>query len=418
MPEVTAAETINTAEIIAIGTELLLGQTLDTNSFYLSKKLSELGINTFRRQVVGDHRERIKEAICLALDVNDLIVTTGGLGASDDDITLQVVSEITGRKLVEDSSVIAAIQKLYPTWDRPDFVIPRVPKDSTVFPNNNGTAPASFTSFEYKKELRHILVLPGPPAENVPLFEEQVIPFLAKYSSSRFIHRFVRMIGISEYKMEQKLQDLIAKQSNPTIAPYAGEGEVLIRITQKLEKDDNDRTQAIIDTIVERLGKYIYEIGPRSLEQVVADQLYSKNMNCAFAESCTGGALSARLVSLPDTSKIFKGSIVSYTSSAKKEVLGVDPEIIEKYGSVSAECAQSMAENCRRLFQADINISITGFAGPEGGNTENPIGTVYFAVAREDGVSVCKRYFPGNRQRIINSAVVTALDLLRRGCIE
>ncbi len=151
---------------------------------------------------------------------------------------------------------------------------------------------------------------------------------------------------------------------------------------------------------------------------MVADQLYSKNMNCAFAESCTGGALSARLVSLPDTSKIFKGSIVSYTSSAKKEVLGVDPEIIEKYGSVSAECAQSMAENCRRLFQADINISITGFAGPEGGNTENPIGTVYFAVAREDGVSVCKRYFPGNRQRIINSAVVTALDLLRRGCIE
>lgn len=418
MCKVSQAEQIKSAEIITIGTELLLGQTMDTNSFYLSGKLSELGINTFRRQVVGDHRERINEAIRLALDVNDLVVTTGGLGASDDDITVQVVSEIADRELVEDSSVIEAICKLYPNWDSPDLIIPRIPKAAKAFPNKNGTAPASLTSFMYKDNLRHVLVLPGPPSENVPLFEEQVIPYLAQYSSSRFIHRFVRMIGISEYKMEQELKDLIAAQTNPTIAPYAGEGEVIVRITQKLEKGDEDRTQEIIDIIVDRLDKYIYEIGPRSLEQVVAELLHSRNLSCAFAESCTGGALSARLVSLPGTSKIFKGSIVSYTSRVKKEILAVDPEIIEKYGVVSAECAQAMVENCKRMFKADLHVSITGFAGPEGGNAENPVGTVYFGVAAGDEISVHKQYFSGNRQRIINFAVVTALDLLRRSCAE
>ncbi|MDD2426662.1 MAG: competence/damage-inducible protein A [Eubacteriales bacterium] len=418
MTKALAAEQINSAEIITIGTELLLGQTMDTNSFYLSGKLSDLGINTFRRQVVGDHRERIHEAICLALEVNDLVVTTGGLGASDDDITVQVVSEIAGLDLVEDKSVVEAIRKLYPDSDRPDFVMPRVPQGAKVFPNHNGTAPASFTRFTYKNNRRYILLLPGPPSENIPLFEEQVIPYLAQFNSARFIHRFVRMFGIGEYKMEQELKDLIIAQTNPTIAPYTGEGEVLIRVSQRLAEGDEDRTQGIVDTIVDRLGEYIYEIGPRSLEQVVAGQLKERGLHCAFAESCTGGALSARLVALPQTSSIFKGSIVSYSSSVKKEVLGVDPDIIDKYGVVSAECAKAMAENCRRLLKADLNLSITGFAGPDGGNPENPIGTVYFGLAAGDEVSVYKRFFSGNRQRIISYAVSTALDLLRRSCAE
>ncbi|NLC39558.1 MAG: competence/damage-inducible protein A [Clostridiaceae bacterium] len=418
MTKLSAAEQIKTAEIIAIGTELLLGQTMDTNSFYLAGKLSDLGINTFRQQVVGDHRERIRDAICLALEVNDLVITTGGLGASDDDITVQVVSEITERPLVEDSSVTAAIRKLYPDSDRPDFIIPRIPEGAKVFPNNNGTAPASLTSFSHKGNMRHILVLPGPPSENMPLIEEQIMPYLSQYSSSRFIHRYVRMIGISEYKMEQQLKDLVTGQTNPTLAPYAGEGGVVLRISQKLEEGDEDRTGALIDIIEERLGEYIYEIGTRSLEEVVAEKLHSRNLSCAFAESCTGGALSARLVSLPDTSKIFKGSIVSYSSSVKKDVLGVDPVIIEKYGVVSAECAQAMAENCRRLLKADLNLSVTGFAGPEGGTHENPVGTVYFALTVGDSVSVYRKHFSGNRRRVINFAVATALDLLRRSCVE
>ncbi|MDD2363442.1 MAG: competence/damage-inducible protein A [Eubacteriales bacterium] len=412
------SEKIDSAEIITIGTELLLGQTLDSNSYYLSGKLSDLGINTYRRQVVGDHRQRIHDAISSALEYNDLVVTTGGLGASDDDITMQVVSEIAERELVKDSSVIAAIRKLYPTADRPDFVIPLVPVGAKVFPNRNGTAPASFTSFPYKGQTRHILVLPGPPAENVPLFEEQVMPYLAQFCPAVFRHRYVRMIGISEYKMEQALKDLIETQTNPTIAPYTSEGEVLLRITQRLAEGDEDKTQDIIDIVVDRLAEYIYEIGPRSLEQVVADQLRSRNLTCAFAESCTGGALAARLVTLSETSNVFKGSIVAYTSTVKKEVLGVDPEIIETYGVVSAECAQAMVENCRSLLKADLNVSITGFAGPDGGNSDNPVGTVYFGVAVGDKVSVHKKYFPGNRKRVINYAVNTALDLLRRSCAE
>ncbi|NLC88836.1 MAG: competence/damage-inducible protein A [Clostridiaceae bacterium] len=418
MTKLSPPEQIETAEIIAIGTELLLGQTLDTNSFYLSGKLSDLGINTFRRQVVGDHRERIYDAICLALELNDLVITTGGLGASQDDITIQVVAEIAGKELVADSSVTAAIRKLYPDSDRPDFIIPRIPEGAKAFPNHNGTAPASLTTFPYKGKLGRILVLPGPPSENIPLLEEQILPYLAQYSSARFIHRYVRMVGIGEYKMEQELKDLVAAQTNPTIAPYAGEGGVLLRVSQRIEAGDEDRTQALIDIIEERLGQYIYEIGTRSLEEVVADKLHSQKLTCAFAESCTGGALSACLVSLPAASKIFKGSIVSYASSVKRDLLGVDPEIIDQYGVVSAECAQAMAENCRRLFKADLNLSVTGFAGPEGATPENPIGTVYFAVAVGDKVSVHRKFFSGNRQRIINYAVATALDLLRRSCAE
>lgn len=405
---------IESAEILSIGTELLIGQTLDTNAFYLARKMAELGIDCYHRQVVGDHMDRIEQALRRALERSDLVITTGGLGPTDDDITNQAVANVTDLPLVEDACVNQSICDQYPRARKDGYVMPRIPKGSAVYPSHNGTAPASLTTVRFNGKMRHILMLPGPPSENVPLFEEQVQPALAQYTKSKLINHFIRLVGIGEYRATQILSDLIETQTNPTIAPYAGEGEVVFRITQKLRKQETDRTEELIHEIQRRLRPYIFEIGPRSLQEVVVDLLEEKGLTCAFAESCTAGGVAARLTSVAGASRVFKGGIVAYSNDVKSALLDVSEAILKHDGAVSERCAAAMAIGCRRRTAADIAVSVTGIAGPSGGTDKKPVGTVYFGVSTPNETKVFHNQFSGNRERNRAMAVVRALDLVRR----
>ena len=409
----------HSAEILCVGTELLLGQIVNTNAAWLARELSLLGIYSYYQSVVGDNPDRLQSALELAAGRSDLIILTGGLGPTQDDLTMAVAADFAGQKLILHEPSRLAIEGYFRSLGREvtlnNWKQAMMPEKALVLPNHNGTAPGAIIPLSWQGRAINLVLLPGPPSEMQLMFTESVAPWLEQQSTTRLRHLFVRMIGIGESAAETSLLDLIENQQNPTLAPYAAEGEVMFRITQALARtDEPDLTAGLLSEIRNRLGEYIYEVGPRSMPEVVKDLLEEQKLTIGFAESCTAGLAAASLTDIPGASRIFRGGVIAYDNQVKERVLQVPASIIDQYGAVSEACAVAMAIGCRNVINCDLAVSITGIAGPDGGSLEKPVGLVWLAVAGAKGTKTRRMQSGGNRARIRKVAVLNALDLARR----
>ena len=416
---------IRNGEILCVGTELLVGQIVNTNASWLARRLSLLGISSYYQTVVGDNPGRMLEAMRVASSRSDLIVVTGGLGPTADDLTMSVAAGLTGMQMKMHEPSRRAISEMFRRMGRIEVTENNwkqamMPEGAYVLPNGNGTAPGAVLEYIFEGRDVTMILLPGPPSEMHPMFIEQAEPWLSQHVPTSFKHLFVRMIGIGESKAETMLMDLIEGQNNPTLAPYASEGEVIFRISQLFDKSNGDidqqpdLTAELLAEVKDRLGEFIYEVGNRKMPEVVKDLLNEQSKSISFAESCTAGLLSDAIAQYPGASSVFKGAIIAYDNEIKINVLNVPEAIIDDFGAVSEQCAAAMATGCRDVMQTDLAISVTGIAGPDGGSDEKPLGTVWLAAASADGVVTKKLHLAGNRGRIRRVSALQALDLARR----
>ena len=400
------------AEIVSIGTELLMGQIANTDAQYISRRLSELGIGLYRQQVVGDNPARVKEALSAALSRADLVITTGGLGPTEDDLTKEAVAEVLGLPMALDGDSLRAIEAFMGSVGHPMAENNRkqawFPRGARILPNACGTAPGCVVEAGEKA----VAVLPGPPHELKDMFERQLAPYLAARSGGHMESRYLRIFGIGESAVENRLRDLF-HSDNPTLALYCGPGEVQARVTARGE-DAGALIGPVADEIRERLGDAVYGEGlDNSIEKVVVGLLRRRGETISFAESCTGGMVAARLVDVPGASNVLNEAHVTYADAAKARALGVKPETLERYTAVSAQCAREMAEGARRVSGATWAAATTGYAGPDGGEDGTPAGTVFIAVAGPDGTTVEERRFKGTRQFVRTVATSWALNAVR-----
>jgi len=418
---------IRGAEIICVGTELLMGHTLNTNAGYLAKQLAELGIPSYLQIVVGDNVERLSRQIRESAARCDLVLFTGGLGPTKDDLTMETAAAVAGLPLVFDEPSYKAIADHFQHVGRQmtpnNMKQAMLPESAVILPNTNGTAPGAM--FECpaptEEEPNHtatFILLPGPPSEVAPMFTLSVRPLLEQVAPFKLRTAYVHLIGVGESSAETRIKDLIDTQENPTIAPYASEGECMFRVTQRMESDnDPDLLTPVIDELKARFGENIYEIGTRSMKEVAYDLLLSGGKTVSFAESCTSGMVSSEFGDIPGVSKVFSGAVVSYSDSIKTSVLGVPQETLDREGAVSESCAIAMAEGCRRLMKTDIAVSLTGLAGPDGGTEEKPVGLIYLALTDENGTEVRTLTLRGNRMRVRRVAALEAFNMIRKRLI-
>lgn len=408
------------AEILAVGTELLMGQIVNTNAQYISQRLNSIGINVYYHSVVGDNPVRLKSTLELALKRSDVIIMTGGLGPTQDDLTKETVSSIMGKKLILHDESLKRIEDYFKRLNRPmmknNIKQAYLPENCIVIRNDNGTAPGCII----EKEDKIIVMLPGPPSEMKPMLEDTVIPYFKAKSPEKIVSKYLRVFGIGESMLEEKIIHLIENQSNVTIATYAKEGEVTIRLTTKTNDDATALKEiAFVEKkIVEILGDSLYSNEGKDLYQVVGEMLIHKGVTIAFAESCTGGLISSVITDIPGISAVFDRAVVSYSNKAKVESLGVKQDTLDKFGAVSKEVAIEMAEGIRKVAGTDLGLSVTGIAGPDGGTELKPVGLVYIALASKNG-TVCKELrLAGNRKKIRNYAVLNSFDMIRRWLIN
>ena len=407
------------AEIISVGTELLLGQIVDTNAPYLSEKLSAFGIDVFYRITVGDNTARLVEALRTALTRADLVITIGGLGPTQDDLTKETIAEALGEQMVMDPESEKEIKTFF---ERRGIQIAQSnlkqalrPESGIAIPNSVGTAPGTVV----EKDGRIVIALPGPPAEFIPMVENSVIPYLSRLpqlavTPAVIVSRILRVTGIGESAAEEKVKDLLASQ-NPTIAPYAKSGEVHFRITAKTPTMD-EALSLISDMECkarERLGDFVYGVDDETLECVVVRMLIEQRQKLALAESCTGGLIANRITNVPGSSDTFLAGVTAYSNHAKTDLLGVPAELIKEHGAVSPQTAEAMAEGAAARTGADIGVGVTGIAGPGGGTPEKPVGLVYIGLKTPEGVSSIKNIFGGSRLEIKQRASQAALNLVR-----
>lgn len=409
------------AEIVSIGTELLLGQIVDTNAAYLARQLGRIGVDCYFRQTVGDNFRRALHCVSLALERADVVILVGGLGPTEDDITRQVAAAAVGAELYEDPEALAMVEAYFQRLQRPMQPHQRrqalIPRGAKVIPNPNGSAPG----FAWEGQGKAVLALPGPPAELSAMVESWVLDYLRELArrrgEDRVIHsRLLRFVGIGEAALEEALRDLIRAQTNPTLATYAGLGEVSLRITACAP--DLEQAQRLVDQVCrqveDRVGSYLYGYDDDTLEQVVVRLLERTGRTLAVAESCTGGLIGDRLTNVPGVSRFLVEVAVTYSNEAKVRRLGVDPEILRVHGAVSEPCAQAMAEGIRRSAGADLGLAVTGIAGPGGATETKPVGLVYVAISDGAQARVESHRFPGERRLVKARAAQAALDLLRR----
>ena len=403
------------AEILSVGTELLMGQIANTDAQYISRRLSELGITIYRQVTVGDNPARVKEAIRQALTRCDIVITTGGLGPTEDDLTKEMVAEVLNREMALDeeslNQITAYMQRIGRELTRNNLKQAMFPDGAIIMPNQCGTAPGCIVTEGEKT----VAVLPGPPHELKDMFDRELAPYLAKRSGvvieSRFLHEF----GIGESMLETRLLDLFHTE-NPTLALYCGAGEVMARITARAE--DRESAIRLIEPLEEeiraRLGGAVYGLGvDYDLPHAVYDLLRARGETVCFAESLTGGRIAASVVDCPGASEVLKESYVTYCDAAKARVLGVSEETLAKCTAVSAECAREMAEGARKRSGADWGVSATGYAGPDGGDDAHPVGTVFIGVSGRDGTEAFEFHFTGSRDWVRTLAKSNALNRLR-----
>ncbi|MEA4847378.1 MAG: competence/damage-inducible protein A [Clostridiaceae bacterium] len=404
------------SEIIAVGTELLLGNIVNTNARYLSQKLADLGIDVYYHVVVGDNMQRLIGAVKTSLERSDLVITSGGLGPTEDDITKEGVSEALGLKLLPDEECIKKIEGIFKVMGRPmtenNIKQGYIPEGAVILENDNGTAPGVLI----EKKGKIVIMLPGPPKELYPMFDNKVLPYLKTKANSTIRSKMLRVTGVGESAAEDMLKDIIDSQTNPTIAPYAKEGEVHLRITAKTDTpEEGDRLIAQMEQKIKAiLGDNIYGYDEESLEEVVLKLLQKEKLTLSLAESCTGGLIASRLTDVPGASASLICGVVSYSNAAKIKILGVREDTIANYGAVSSQTAEEMAAGAKKLNGTDIGLSVTGIAGPEGGSAKKPVGLCYIGIAAEDMVKAHKFIFNGNRTKIKWNSSSRALDILRR----
>ena len=403
------------AEILAVGTELLLGDIVNTNAQYIAQGLAELGIDVYYQTVVGDNPERLKSAMHSAFDRADIIITTGGLGPTEDDLTKEIGAQYFGRKLVLDERALDRIKKFFDKMKRPmtdnNVKQAMVPENAVVMYNANGTAPGII--IENEKQI--LIMMPGPPREMKPMFSQQVKPYLASKQEYTLVSRVLRIAGVGESAMEMQVKDLIASQTNPTVAPYAKDVEAVLRITARAENADEAEKiiEPVAQEIYSRFGQSVYAEGETSMQETVAQMLVKRNKTIAVAESCTGGLVASRLIEYPGISSVLLEGAVTYSNEAKMRRLGVKRETLEAYGAVSAETAVEMAEGIAKSSGASIGLSTTGVAGP-GPSEGKPEGLVFIGVYIEGKTYVKELNLAGKRNVIRERAAYNALDYLRR----
>ena len=404
------------AEIIAVGTELLMGEILNSNSRDIARELYNLGIDVYHQSVVGDNLNRVSKELETAFERADLVITTGGLGPTRDDLTKEAAAHFLKRDMILDEESIKHLEDFFGSRGLPlnegNKRQAYFPEGAKIIPNENGTAPACIIEFDEKV----LVILPGPPREVIPLMEKYIIPYLEKRTGKVFISDIINISGIGEGHMEEKIMDIIEAQENPTVAPYAKEHGLTLRVTASASTEQEARLllEPVVKKICDRLGMDVYAIGDTTLEAVVASLLIEQNLSISVAESCSGGLLAGRLINYPGISKVFKEGFITYSNESKINTLGVDSKILSKYGAVSEEVAKQMAKGAADRAKSDIALSITGIAGPDGGTDEKPVGLVYIGLYLLGEVKVMKMDSWGSRDNVRRRAVSQALDMLRR----
>ncbi|WP_394522157.1 competence/damage-inducible protein A [Lacrimispora sp. JR3] len=407
-------------ELVSVGTELLLGNIVNTNTQYLAEQCALLGLSMYHQVTVGDNRERLSQVILVALDRSDVIILTGGLGPTEDDLTKEVCAEVMGFELVEDAHTKERITQyfknsIYKEIPDNNWKQALVPQGAIVLDNNNGTAPGLIM----EKDGKTAILLPGPPNELKPLFLEKVFPYLQKRQPEIIRSQMVKICGQGESQVEDRILDLINGQSNPTIATYAKTAEVHLRITAKAssEEEASELLKPVVKEIKSRFGNDVYTTKEEeTLEMAVVRLLKKHELTVTTAESCTGGLISGRLVNVPGASEVFREGFVTYSNKAKRKLLNVNKSTLKKYGAVSKQTAKEMATGGVFATDADVCIAVTGIAGPDS-EGEKPVGLVYIACYLKDKVKVEEYHFKGNREKIREQSVVKALDLLRRSIL-
>ena len=407
------------AELIAVGTELLLGNIANTDAQFLSEKLSGLGITVHHHTVVGDNPQRLAQALETARGRADIIITTGGLGPTYDDLTKQTICRTFGRELELHEDILEEIR----TWFRnklgremPENNVQQalLPVGCVVFDNPVGTAPGC----AFLEDGVHVLMLPGPPFECRYMFEHRAARYLERLTDGVIVSHEIKIFGMGESSVEEALREPMTRSANPTLAPYAKLNECMVRATAKAE--DREAAEAMLAPLVrqvrETLGDVVYGVDVDSLEAVASGLLREKGLTLSAAESCTGGLVAKRITDLPGASAVFRGGVVSYTNDVKAQVLGVPEELLEAFGAVSEPVARAMAERCRTICGSDLAVSVTGVAGPDTDDRGNEVGTVYIALASAEG-TVCQKLSCGKgrgRDRVPSAAASHVFDLLRR----
>lgn len=377
---------IKNAEILCVGTELLLGEVVNTNAAFLCCELAKLGISVYHTSVVGDNPERLKKAAKDALTNADLLILTGGLGPTYDDLTKETIASVLGLSMVRDEKIVAEIKEYFSSMGRK---MPKnnekqadIPKGALAIPNHTGTAPGIYI----EKDNKVVVLLPGPPFELMPMFEEFVFPRLRKMSNKILVSHNIHIMGMGESEVEVHLFDLMKNSTNPSLAPYAKEGEMRLRVgaLAESEEDGERMCQEIIQKVKESpVGDYVYALDAELVEKLVVDTLAQKKLTLAVAESCTGGYLGKRITDISGASAVFAGGMITYSNDAKINLLGVNPQTIENHTAVSAEVAVEMANGVRNKLGSDIGVSITGEAGPTSA-TGKTVGTVFIGIATKN----------------------------------
>ena len=407
----------HTAELIAVGTELLLGSVTNTDAQILSEGLAALGIDVLYHTVVGDNPGRLAEALHIARRRVDIIITTGGLGPTYDDLTKQTICSVFGRENVLHEEVVEQLRARFAAQNsvmtENNLQQAYLPADCTVFYNDNGTAPGC----GFCEGGVHVLMLPGPPHECRAMFESRAVPYLCALSGEAIVSRCLRIYGKGESAVETMIRDRISQMRNPSVAPYARTDECFLRVTAKAATEEEARSMLapVVDEMLSIVGEWVYGVDVDSLEEVCSTHLRTQGMMLAVAESCTGGLIAQRMTNLPGASQVFCGGVVSYTNAVKAALLGVEEECLAAYGAVSEQTARAMAEGVRRTTGADIGLSVTGVAGPDKDERGVEVGTVYIGLAAAE-TTICRRFDFGKRSRarIRGHAANSALDMLRR----
>ena len=402
-------------EILSVGTEILLGDILNTNSRYLSQELAKLGISVLRHTTVGDNADRLAAALGTALERSNIVLATGGLGPTADDITRDVCCSVMGFELEFNQGIADKIKAYFESKsiDMPESNLRQayVPKGGVFFENNNGTAPG----LGMKKNGKCVVILPGPPYEMAPMYQESVVPYLAEYADGIIVSHTIRTMGIGESAMAETVADFL-ENANPTVAPYAKKGEALLRVTAKAaSKSEAEALCApVIDEIKQKLGSFVYGIDSESIEERVVELLKKNNLTIATAESCTAGYIPKRITDIAGASSVFEFGAITYSNEMKEKILGVKPGTLAAHGAVSKETATEMAAGIRRVSGADIGISVTGIAGPGSDGTAKPVGLCYIAINAED-YQYCEKIETGKNNREYNRYVTAsrALNLAR-----
>lgn len=415
-----------TTELIFVGTELLLGDIVNTNGAYLAKKCAALGLSLYYQSVVGDNEERLGEMIKTAAKRSDIVILCGGLGPTEDDLTKETAAKVMGKELVENKHSRKRISAYLENYvkghaDRKitenNWKQAMIPEGAIVIDNDNGTAPGVIM----EEDSSTLILLPGPPNELIPMFEDKIFPYLRGRLPEIICSEVIKICGIGESQAEDQIRDLIQAQSNPTIATYAKTGEVHIRVTAKAssEKEAWKLMRPLVRELKVRFGASIYTTDEeKTLETAVVELLHNQNLTLTTVESCTGGALSARIINVPGASEVLKQGFVTYSNRAKKKYIMVKKSTLKEHGAVSEKCAKEMAKGGCFITNSDAALSVTGLAGPDGGTEATPVGTVFIGCCLKGKTTVKEFHFNGSRNKVRDQAVTYALILLRECILE